>query len=57
MAVMHQAVAEGGRQDLVPKISPQSSNPLLELRTVEARSYRRVISWKKSIAAVRLIGR
>ena len=34
-----------------PKISPHSSKLLLLVSTVEARSYRRLISWKKSMIA------
>ena len=35
-----------------PNTSPHYSKPLLEVRMVEAASYLRVISWKKSIAPV-----
>ena len=40
-----------------PRTAPHSSKPLFEVRTVEARSYRRFISWKNSTAPVRLTGR
>jgi hypothetical protein len=40
-----------------PKISPRSSNDLLLVSAVDACSYLRLISWKKSIAPLRVIGR
>ena len=33
-----------------PSTAPHSSNPLLEVSTVEARSWRALINWKKSTA-------
>lgn len=39
-----------------PNTSRQSSKPLLLVSTVEARSYRRLISWKNNCAPVREIG-
>lgn len=40
-----------------PKISPQSWEASFEVRTVEACSWRRVMSWKKSMAPVLEAGR
>ena len=39
-----------------PSTRPQSSNPLLEVSTVEACSYLRLMSWKNNIAPVWLTG-
>lgn len=55
-AEMDEPVDEGGGQTSSPKISPHFSTPVLLVRIVEACSERRAMSWKKSIAPVRLIG-
>lgn len=40
-----------------PSTVPHSSKPLLEVRMVEARPWRRLITWRKSAASVWLTGR
>ena len=43
--------------DLVPKYTAQSSKPLFDVNTVEARSWRALVSWKNRIAPSWLTGR
>ena len=40
-----------------PSTCPHSSKPLFEVSTVDARSWRALISWKKSTAPSWLTGR
>jgi hypothetical protein len=51
-----EAIDEAAAITSSPKTSSYSSKPLLDVSTVEARSYRRVISWRKSIVPVGLMG-
>jgi hypothetical protein len=55
--MVQEAVQDGGGQDLVPKISPQSRKLLFEVRMRLAFSYRRQRSRKKRLASSRDIGR
>ena len=57
VAVMQHAVDQRRGHDLVAESASQSSKPLLEVSTVEARSWRALMSWKNSTAPSWLTGR
>lgn len=55
--MVDEAVDEGRRHDLVAENLAPFLEAFVGLSTVEACLYGRVMSWKKSMAPVRLIGR
>ena len=57
VAVVHKAVDESRRHDLVAEHATQSSKPLFDVSTVDALSCRALMSWKKSTAPSWLTGR
>ena len=57
VAVVQEAVDERGRHDLVAEGGAPLLEALFDVSTVEARSWRALMSWKNSVAPSWLTGR
>lgn len=57
VAVMDEPVDQRGRHDILAEDLAPVFKPFVLVRVVDALSYRRVSSWKKSMPPVRVIGR